>query len=415
MKVKFYTLGCKVNQYETEALKKDFTSSGFELTDGLADLYVINTCSVTAKADSGSRKLLAKIKEAYPQAKVAVCGCWVKENKESIEKLGADFIVSQEDKQSLVDIVKGKNPSKDGIWKLNLDKCSNQRAFLKIQDGCDNFCAYCKVPYLRGKSCSRDKNEIIAEAKRLSEKHTEIVLCGINLGLYGKDLTPKNSLVNLLNELLTLSSLGRLRLSSLEPSSINDEVITLFNHPKMCPHLHLPFQSGDDGVLKAMNKKERVEEYRQIVAKLRKQDPDIAISCDLIVGFPDEKESNFKNTLSFIQEIKPMRMHIFTFSPREMTKFSGQKINNKKAVERYGLIKKLADRFSLEYKTKFTGKTLNVVAEENSEGFFSGYSENYIKVKFKMNNNFSKNKIIGQIIPVYIENVITGALSGVAL
>lgn len=418
MKVKFYTLGCKVNQYETEALKKELVSAGFQLTQDKADIYVINTCSVTARADSDSRKFLLKTRKLYPTAKIAVCGCWVNTNKEIIKKMGADFIIDQKNKQSLADILKGGNAKDKDIWALNVNECSNRRAFLKIQDGCNNFCSFCKVPFLRGTSRSRKREDIIAEAQRLSNKHKEIVLCGINLGLYGKDLEPQTGLAPLVNDILKINTLGRLRLSSLEPYSLNDEVAALFKDPKMCPHLHLPFQSGDDDVLKAMNKKETASMFRDAVAKLRAINPDIAIGCDIIVGLPGETGKNFENTLQFITEIKPMRMHIFTFSPREKTKLSAQKANNTVAKVRYAVIKKMAEKFSLEYKNKFIGKVLNVIPEEEKENVICGYSENYIKVKFRKNMDNAKSKggkkILNQIVPVLIESVDIDGLSGVA-
>ncbi|MFA6281389.1 MAG: tRNA (N(6)-L-threonylcarbamoyladenosine(37)-C(2))-methylthiotransferase MtaB [Candidatus Omnitrophota bacterium] len=417
MRVKFYTLGCKVNQYETEALKEALAMRGFLPTDGDADLHIINTCSVTARADSDSRKLLIKTRKMYPDAKIAVCGCWANFNKEEIVKLGADYVVKQDKKPFLADILKGETKKNNDVWSLIVTKFTNQRAFLKVQDGCDNFCSFCKVPFLRGRSQSRKKEDIIAEMCRLSKKHKEIVLCGINLGLYGKDFKPTSSLRELVAEILNIEALSRLRLSSLEPYLIDDDLLALFNHPKMCPYLHLPFQSGDDTILKAMNKKETVKIYRNIAAKLKTINPDIAISCDLIVGFPGETQKNFENTLELINEIKPMRMHIFTFSPREKTKFFGKKVDIKTAKSRYLILKKVAEKFSLEYLNKFLGKILNVIAEEKNADIVTGYSENYIKVNFQENNSGRKpgvsSGVLGKIVRVRIERIENQGLFGI--
>ncbi|MFA5270847.1 MAG: tRNA (N(6)-L-threonylcarbamoyladenosine(37)-C(2))-methylthiotransferase MtaB [Candidatus Omnitrophota bacterium] len=416
MRVKFYTLGCKVNQYETQALREKLVSRGFEVTDADAELHIINTCSVTARADTDSRKLLIKIKKMYPGAKIAVCGCWVNHNKEELIKLGADYVIKQEKKPFLADILKDEIGKDSDIWSLEINEFPNQRAFLKVQDGCDNFCSFCKVPFLRGRSRSRKKEDVIAEANRLSAKHKEIILCGINLGLYGKDLNPAESLAELTADILKINSLSRLRLSSLEPLFVNGGTLELFKHPKMCPHLHLPFQSGDNAVLKAMNKKESVEMYKDVVNKLKAMNSDIAISCDIIVGFPGETQKNFENTLEFINEVRPMRMHIFTFSPREKTRFFGKKIDVKTAKARYNILKKLADGFSLEYRNKFIGRILNVVAEEKKTDCIAGYSENYIKVNFRENNKKAITVpglgILGKIVQVRIEETNNGEASG---
>ncbi|MCK9615460.1 MAG: tRNA (N(6)-L-threonylcarbamoyladenosine(37)-C(2))-methylthiotransferase MtaB [Candidatus Omnitrophica bacterium] len=383
MKVKFYTLGCKVNQYESQALQEEFSACGFTVTEELADIYVINSCSVTAKADSDSRRLVLKAKKENPKAKIAVCGCWPQLNADAAKKIGADYVVGQDRKQSLVDIIKGITAKPKDIWSLKINGFTNQRTFVKIQDGCNNFCSFCKVPFLRGGSISRPGNDVIKEIERLEIRHKEIVLCGVNLGAYGKDLLPETSLYDLLKTILHRNSLTRLRLSSLEPNSVDERIIGLFAHPKMCPHIHLPFQNGDNRVLKEMNKKETVEMYEQIAACLRKLNPKIAISCDIIVGFPGEDEASFNNTVNFLNKIKPMRTHIFTFSSREKTRFYGQKINPVKAKARFRHLKNITDSLAMEYKMAFLGKTLNLVVEEKKSGYLCGYTENYIKLHAK--------------------------------
>lgn len=390
MKVKFITLGCKVNQYETQALSERFKSYGCEVVGrgrssaAPADLYVINTCSVTAKADSKSRELILKAKKENKLAKIAVVGCLPTHNKDYVAKLEVDYIVAHQDKQNLADIVFNQDKGDKNIWSLKINDFFNQRAFVKVQDGCDNFCSFCKVPHIRGRSISRAKKDIIEEIKRLSVNHREIVLCGINLGLWGRDFKDKLKLIDLVSEILSLKCLRRLRLSSLEPNLIGQGLVSLFNHPKMCQHVHLPFQSGDDKILKDMNKKETVDLYKALVRALRAINPMFAISCDIMVGFPHEEKSHFNNTYNFINEIKPMRTHIFTFSPREKTSLANIKPKNQKAVRANAAkLKDLAKELALNYQQQFIGKTLEMVAEERIAGYTVGYTENYLRVKVK--------------------------------
>ncbi|MCF7908768.1 MAG: tRNA (N(6)-L-threonylcarbamoyladenosine(37)-C(2))-methylthiotransferase MtaB [Candidatus Omnitrophica bacterium] len=406
MKVKFFTLGCKVNQYETQGLKEKLFEFGFSETDKKADLYVINTCTVTHRADSKSRQAIKQAKKENPLAKIAVCGCLPQLNRAVIEKIGADYIVSQGDKHLLPEIISGdlsgqklKTDSND-IWSLKITHFNNQRAFVKIQDGCSNFCSFCKIPHLRGPSRSRAKNQVIAECLRISKLHKEIVLCGVNLSLWGRDFNPATSLADLVEEILTIPSLGRLRLSSLESKFIDEKLISLFNNRKLCSHVHLPFQYGDDRILTEMNKKETVALYEDKVFQLRAIKPQIGLSCDIIVGFPGEDQERFENTVAFLKRLEPMRMHIFSFSPREGTKFSKLSLTNQKETKlRFDALRKLADQFSFKYAQKFLGEELEVVIEEKSRGFACGYTENYIKV-------YIKDEVsLGDIIRVRIEEI----------
>ena len=406
MRVKFFTLGCKVNQYETQSLKERFFLLGHSITDEKADLYVINTCTVTSRADSKSKNAILRAKKENPQAKIAVCGCLAQLNRDFIVQTGADYIIPQDRKHLLPDIVLGSSlpAGVSGGCKeketFKITHFSNHRAFVKVQDGCDNFCSFCKIPYLRGVSRSKFKEEAIDEVKKVCLRHREIVLCGVNLSLWGRDLTPKLVLEDLIKDLLDIPSLGRLRLSSLEPFFVNEELIFLLRHNKLCPHFHFPFQYGDDRVLGEMNKKETVALYRDKVFQARKINPDVAISCDIMVGFPTESEESFQNTVNFLRVIKPMRTHIFTFSPREKTRFQEARIKNSEITrQRFNFLRKLAGDFSYSYKSKFLGKTLNMVTEAESNGFTSGYTENYIRVRI------NESVPLGQIIPVVIESI----------
>ena len=384
MKVKFITLGCKVNQYETQALSEQFARAGFELTDGKADIYIVNTCTVTRSADTKSKAAVLRAKKENSRAKIAVCGCMAQFNADEIKELGVDYIIPQDKKYNLLNYLDRSKPVLRGIWDLKISSFKNKRAFVKVQDGCDNLCTFCKIPYLRGRSRSRPKSDIIEEVKTLSEKHREIVLCGVNLGLYGRDLKPQLKLSDLVYDILNVDNLGRVRLSSLEPSLIDDDLLAMLKERKVCPHLHLSFQSGDDKILKLMNKKETVGIYYDVVRKARKISPLIAISCDIMVGFPGEEDSDFGRTVSFLKDIRPMRMHIFRFSPREKTPLSGFKIRNHRMIkERANLLKAMKEEFSIEYRKKFLAKEVTMVSEEKIGRYCSGYSENYIRIYTK--------------------------------
>lgn len=387
MKIKIHTLGCKVNQYESQAIAEQFNSLGYQQTSQAADLYIINTCTVTKTADQKVKKIIARVKKENPNAKIAASGCLAEANSTFLKKLNVDWIIPQKNKYNLVKIVLGSSEKKIAprdIWSLQIRGFNRKRAFVKIQDGCNLFCSFCKIPYLRPTPSSQKKEKIIQEIKRLSLKHQEIVLCGVNLALYGRDQTPKTKLSELCEKLLKLKSLGRLRLSSLQPLYIDDKLISLIKHPKMCSHFHLSFQYGEDRILKAMNKKERVEFYLKIVEKIRKVSPQAAISCDIMIGFPGEDEKSFDATVDFLKKIQPMRTHIFTFSPREKTPFAGYPPLKKNILKkRYVFLNKLTNDFSLKYSQSFLNKNLKIIAEEQKAGFTVGYTENYIKVNLK--------------------------------
>ncbi|MCF7874845.1 MAG: tRNA (N(6)-L-threonylcarbamoyladenosine(37)-C(2))-methylthiotransferase MtaB [Candidatus Omnitrophica bacterium] len=387
MKVNVKTLGCKVNQYESQAIREQFASLGHTITKKKADLYIINTCTVTKTADKKSRKNILQAKKENPKAKIVACGCLAELNKDYLKKTGVDHIIAQKDKQNLINIILGDGlcpPASKDPWKLKINNYPHKRAFVKIEDGCDNFCSFCKIPYLRPKPTSRKKKDIIDEIKRLSADHPEIVLSGVNLNLYGKDLRPKNSLSNLTEDILNLNCLGRLRISSLQPLLIDNKLISLISHPKMCPHLHLSFQYGQNSILKAMNKKETVELYLERVAAIKKTYPKTAISCDIIIGFPGETERTFQQTVNFLKKVKPMRIHIFTFSAREKTPFAADNLIDKNTTKkRYITLSKLAKKLSLDYARLFLNQKLSMVVEEKKNGYITGYTQNYIKVNIK--------------------------------
>ncbi len=384
--VKFYTLGCKVNQYETQSIRERFVRSGFkEIFDGhKADIYVINTCTVTHRADKDSRYYINKARAGNPKAKVIVTGCIAGKDAEVLSGFkGAGYIIS-------------KKFFPDGISAFS----GHTRAFLKIQDGCNNFCSYCIVPLVRGRSRSRSLEEIVCEAKKLVDNgFKEIVLTGICLGAYGKDLRPKADLTDVIPELEKITGLLRIRLSSIEPNYVSDKLIKQMEESKkLCRHLHIPLQSGDDAILKKMNRCYRSEDYLELIAKLKKNIPGIAITTDVLVGFPGETEINFRNTIRAIKKISPLKTHIFPYSVREGTFASGldKKLPSRIIKDRHTQLNKVVSDCSLAYKRQFLDKAVEVLVEgicKEDTSSWEGHTSNYIKVLVRSKSNL-KNKLI---------------------
>ncbi|MDP2938970.1 MAG: MiaB/RimO family radical SAM methylthiotransferase [Candidatus Omnitrophota bacterium] len=369
---KIFTLGCKVNQYESQQIRERLLSRGFSEQDNgcKSDIYVINTCTVTSKADAKSFSLIRDCLKQNKHAQILVAGCFAKANSDIIKKNFGKKVV-----------LRFSSFNSNGIN----DFKNHSRAFIKIQDGCNNHCAYCKVPLVRGNSRSRNLNSIIEEARRLIDKgFKEIVLCGICLGAYGRDLTPKLKLSNLLLALNEIKQNFRIRLSSIEAKDVSYEIIDIIaNSTKVCKHLHIPFQSGDDIILKRMARKYTCEDYLSTVEKIRNKIPLIAITTDIMAGFPGETEENFQNTLNFLKRTMPSRMHCFPFSRRPGTKafdlsgLASDETIRKRVAELLVLAKQMAHN----YLKKFVGKELEVLIEakpDKSTGFFKGYSDNYI-------------------------------------
>ena len=385
--IKFFTLGCKVNQYETQAMRERFLSAGFKEIDNghPADYYLINTCTVTARDDQQSLQLIRKAKNENPRAKIIACGCLV--------ELDSDRIRAIDKKISLVkncakkNILSGK-PKKNGISYFK----GHTRAFLKVQDGCNNFCAYCKVPLVRGSSRSRKKREIVQEAGRLVAGGVkEIVLTGICLGAYGRDLKPKISLVELIKELEKISGLLRIRLSSIEAGDCSDELIGLMvKSDKLCRHLHIPLQSGDDTILTMMNRRYRRKGYLALIKKIKIRIPHVAITTDCLVGFPGEEEQNFAQTVKLIRAINPLRTHIFPYSPREGTAAFVLKseLGPETIKKRAAYLRRVAEYCAAAYKSKFLGKKMEVLFECRNHclpDYWEGHTGNYLKVLAKSN------------------------------
>ncbi|MFA4888663.1 MAG: MiaB/RimO family radical SAM methylthiotransferase [Candidatus Omnitrophota bacterium] len=398
--IKIFTLGCKANQYDSQLIREKFLCSGFqESNDQLAaHTCLINTCTVTQRADAESLNLIRRAKRENPKAKIIVTGCLTELDSARIKQV---------DKKAVII----KNKDKENIMAKKLKNISrfsgHTRAFLKIQDGCDNFCAYCKVPLVRGKPRSRRLSEIVKEAKGLAKNgFKEIVLTGISLGKYGQGLKPQTSLVEVIRELEKIPGLVRLRLSSIEAGDVTAELISLMSRSdKLCRHLHIPLQSGDNQILKRMNRNYSCEDFLSLIRKIKKKIPGIAITTDVLVGFPGESQDCFNHTLNLIKQISPLKVHIFPFSEREGTAAAAfkDKVNPALIKERSVKLRKAALSCALEYKKHFLGKLQRVLVESRVKGqlnLWEGYTDNYLKVAIKSACNLQN-----QLLPVKLKKI----------
>ncbi len=392
-----FSLGCKVNSYESAAISAIFSSHGWELNKENPDVIVINTCSITHVADQKSRQHIRKFKRNFPNAVVAVMGCYSQGNvEEIINTTEADIIIGTSNRDKLYDLVNtfikkheriimvDNNPRSFNYEELGVTNLSeNVRAYLKIQDGCDNFCSYCIVPYRRGKSCSRALEDVLKEANDLVNKgYKEIVLTGIHVGGYGKDIgTSFSELVKLL---LDIPNLYRLRISSIEESEIDSQLIDMLIHNnKLAKHLHVPLQSGSDTVLKRMNRKYDCKSFLKKMNYIRSFLPDICLTTDVIVGFPNETENEFNETVEFIKTVGFNQLHVFPYSIREGTvaaKMDGQ-VDPAIKNERCDKLLSLSDELWRNYSKKFENQTIDILVEQFINGYNVGHSSNYLEAK----------------------------------
>lgn len=424
--VAFYTLGCKVNQYETEAMEEIFEKKGYKVVpfEGKADFYIINTCTVTNLGDRKSRQMIRKAKKNNKDSVIAVVGCYAQVAPDEVLNIEeVDVVVGTSERNSIVELCEIAAQKKEKIKvvknimeensfeELKIENIkSRTRAYIKIQDGCNQYCTYCIIPYARGPIRSRNLESIIREGKRLSETgFKEIILTGIHVASYGKDLE-NTSLIDVIEEINRIQGIERIRLSSLEPTLITEEfMMRLSQLDKVCDHFHLSLQSGSDSVLKRMNRKYTTKEYKDIVDRIRKYMPYAGITTDIIVGFPQETEEEFMETYNFAKNIGFSRVHVFKYSPRRGTpaaKFKNQIHGNTKNRRSQKLIE-LGDRLTKEFNKNFIGNTLDVLFEEESnekEGYIEGYTTNYIRTLTKINDN-DKYDLRGQILPVKIKGL----------
>lgn len=407
-KVAFHTLGCKVNQYETQAMGELFEKEGYTIVpdSDVADVYVINTCTVTNVGDKKSRQFIRRAKRNNPEAIIAVVGCYAQTApKEVLSIEGVNIVIGTNERNKIVDAVRNCVPEEkislvDDIMKVKefeemsiADVKDKTRAFLKIQEGCNQYCSYCIIPYARGPIRSRGKLEIVEEIKGLVEKgFKEVVLTGIHVASYGKDLDEKTPLIDILKDVNKIEGLKRIRLSSLEPTLFTHEFLSeLSKLEKICEHFHLSLQSGSSTVLKRMNRKYTADEYMEIVGRIRNVYPKVALTTDIIVGFPGETDEEFDTTYNFVKEIGFSEIHVFKYSPRTGTpaaKYTDQVDGLKKHYRSEKLIE-LGEQLKLNYRNMFIGSDKEVLFETISKedpSYIEGYTDNYLKVLASSND-----------------------------
>lgn len=416
--VAFHTLGCKVNHYETEAIWQLFKDANYERVEfeTNADVFVINTCTVTNTGDKKSRQIIRRAIRQNPDAVVCVTGCYAQTSSAEIMEIpGVDIVVGTQDRHKLLDYIQQFQDERqpiNGVGNIMKNRTYEElevpyftdrtRASLKIQEGCNNFCTFCIIPWARGLMRSRDPEKVVEQATQLvNSAYKEIVLTGIHTGGYGQDLKNYN-LAQLLRDLDTIEGLERIRISSIEASQLTDEVIDVIgNSNKVVRHLHIPLQSGSDDVLKRMRRKYTMSHFSERLTKLHQALPDLAVTSDVIVGFPGESEDEFQETYDFIVNHHFSELHVFPYSPRIGTpaaRMDNQIDEETKNVRVHKLIS-LSNQLAKEYASKFEDEVLEVIPEEMGEEPHTlvGYADNYMKVKFE-----GDDSLIGQIVKVKI-------------
>ncbi len=385
------TFGCKINQYDSELLKKFLEKKGLKYSEFInADVVIVNGCSVTANSERKARQFIRKIKRKNPHSKIILTGCYAKRLFLSKESLNEGIKVL--DIKDLSSLCKALNLSINKNFYPIEGLSEHTRTFIKIQEGCDNFCSYCIIPFLRGKPKSRVPADIFRELEKIQNKGIkEIVLSGIHLGKYGYDLKNENvNLSSLLKNILENFDFPRVRLSSIEPMEITDELIEIVaSSDRICKHLHIPLQSGSDIILKKMNRPYTRKDYLSLINKIIKKIPDLGISTDIIVGFPGESESDFYATVDVLKQIDFVRIHIFPYSDRPFTKASKMpnKLHRDIIKKRIKVLKQHAYQSRLRFHSKFIGKKLKILIENYKNLFSYGYSDNYIHVIVEKNIN----------------------------
>ncbi len=407
MKFYIYNLGCKVNSYESNIMKENLEANGYvQGNEDDSDIYIINTCTVTNTSDNKSLKIIRRVLRNHPNSITIACGCMTQVNSVYLKDLDVKVIIGNIGKSKIVDYINEYIKNKKQIIDITdfkddkfEDMCLNNfdktRSFVKIEDGCENFCSYCIIPYARGKVRSKDPELVISEVKNLiKEGHKEVVLTGIHTGHYGADIN--YDFAKLLNRLVKIKGLERLRISSIEITEITDEVLdVLKNNPNLVSHLHIPLQSGSNAVLKLMNRKYDKEYFIDKINKIRSIRKDISITTDVIVGFPSETDELFNETIDTIKKINFSKIHVFPFSLRKNTKAESIP-NHVDDVTKKNRVKKLVDlsnELENDYMNKFINKTVLLLPEVYKEGYLIGHTDNYLKIRVKGSHELL-NKII---------------------
>lgn len=410
MKFNIVTFGCKVNQYESNMMKEKMLSSNFFYEENMSDanIIIVNTCSVTNVADKKCLKMIRKIKREYPNALLVVAGCSSQNNQNVYEALDIDILLGNKDKSKIAELIKEYLDTEKKYVKFYNERdlefedmlikdYNHVRAFVKIEDGCDNFCSYCIIPFVRGSVRSKDFDTVIKEAKLLTEHgHKEIVLTGIHTGHY---MSNNHDLTDLINELSKIDDLLRIRISSIEITELNDKFLEMLKiNKKVCNHLHIPLQAGSDEILKRMNRKYDLAYYEEKINKIRSIRPDISITTDIIVGFPYETDELFSETLEFSKKMNFSKIHVFPYSIRVGTAAASMP-NQVDEVTKKVRVKKLmalSKKQEKEYYEKFKGKELDILVEECDNNVSIGHTSNYLMVT--LNENLLVGKIYKRIL-----------------
>ncbi len=427
-KVASFALGCKVNQVESEAIAETFAERGYEVVDidEIADVYVINTCTVTNLGDKKSRQLIRKVKRQNPEAVVVAAGCYSQTAPDEIKEIKeVNIVIGTKGKNDIVDAVEkyqremgiidnvGEIMEEKTFEPIAINKMMNRcRAYLKIQDGCSQFCSYCIIPYARGPVRSRPEEDVIKEVQVLAENgFKEVVLAGIHVASYGKELHTTN-LLQIIEKIHPIKGIERIRFSSVEPNLVTDEFMKgLSKLSKVCRHFHLSLQSGSDKTLKAMNRKYTSEKYMQAVETIRKYWPDAAITTDVIVGFPTESHEDFNDSLEFVKSVGFSKVHVFPYSPKKGTPAAQmEQVDSKTKAERSKILTKTAEKMAEAFIEKHIGEEMEVLFEQESQkGVFEGHTSNYILVSAKSEENL-KNRICKVLIKKIENNKTVGEI-----
>jgi threonylcarbamoyladenosine tRNA methylthiotransferase MtaB len=415
------TLGCKVNRYESDGIATELKKNGFKRAKTIKDaqICIINTCTVTSKAGMQSRQAIRKIANSNPTAKIIVTGCHAQIEPELIKTIeNVDKIVDHKNKFKIADIICNSLPS------LKLNECKDTtfpsfkhlvkgemtRAYLKIQDGCNSYCSYCIIPYARGKSRSMSENEVITNLNQLyANGFNEAVLTGIHIGYWGKDLKKKSTFSKLLHSIMEEKSIPRIRISSIEPNELTDDIINLAsNNARLCDHFHIPLQSGDDEILKEMKRPYDIAFFKNLITKINKKLPMVSLGLDVIAGFPGETKDHFENTYSFIKNLSITYLHVFPYSPRKGTKAYdfANKVNNSEIKSRCSLLRKLSIKKKRDFENKMMNKNFKAVIQtkrDKKTNLLKAITSNYLSVLVKGDDEL-KGKIVDIIVEKWDEN-----------
>lgn len=421
MKAAIHTLGCKVNIYESEYIINILKENGYQIVDfdSKADIYIINTCTVTNTSDKKSEKMIKRARKQNKDAIIIAMGCHAQIKGDNID---ADIIIGNKDKSKIISLIEEYQENKNKIKRIyNLDNISfedmyissfnnHTRAFVKIQDGCDAFCSYCIIPYARGPIRSKDPKTVIKEITSLVENgYKEIILTGIHTGKYGKDIN--YTFEQLLKDIIKIKNLYRIRISSIEINELTDPILNLIkDNQVIAKHLHIPLQSGSDKILKLMDRKYDLKFYKDRIEKIRKMIKDVSITTDLIVGFPNENEKDMEDTLKFLKEIKFTKIHTFPYSKREGTKAASMENQIDETIKRKRVktVLELSDQLEQDFYQSKLNETEEVIIEQTKDGKSYGYTSNYIKVE--INSPLKPNEVISVKINKVNNKKVTGKI-----